>query len=390
MNFSNVKNFMNRLTSWRIPGNTIRIYKDGKEVLNYSSGYENVAAGRKMRGTELFNIHSCSKPITMIAALQLYEQGHFLMDEPLHYFIPEFKTMYVKCGNGVKKAENDITLMHLFTMTSGLDYSVDPAVMKRLERETGGKMDTLSVVRAFSEKPLCCEPGERWVYGLSHDIIAAVVEIISGMKFRDYVAENIFKPLGMNDSFYHNEDVRDRLATPYIYINSDEVVDTVKMQMTAGGRYETGRVTECENDLPLVFGPEYDSGGGGVTCTADDYVKFAACLANFGIGHNGERIISKNSVKLMKTNHLTPKQAEGCTWADLKGYGYGLGVRTLVDRARAGALSNIEEFGWSGAAGATAIIDTDINLAVFYCHHMLNPMEDYYMPRLRNTIYSCL
>ncbi len=381
---------MDRLTSWRIPGNTIRIYKDGKEVLNYSSGYENIAAGRRLRGTEMFNIHSCSKPITVIAALQLYERGHFLMDEPLHYFIPEFKTMYVKCGDGVKKAEADITLRHLFTMTSGLDYSTDPVVMDRLRAETEGRMDTLSVVKAFAEKTLNFNPGERWVYGLSHDILAAVVEVISGMKFRDYVAENIFKPLEMNSSVYHIEGVRDRVATDYIYINSDKVVDTVKMQMTAGGRYESGTVRECENGLPLVFGPEYDSGGGGVCCTADDYAKFAACLANLGMGLNGERIISQSSVKLMKTNHLTPEQAVGYTWSDLKGYGYGLGVRTLMDKAAAGSLGNIEEFGWSGAAGATAIIDTALNLAVFYCHHMLNPMEDYYMPRLRNTVYSCL
>ncbi len=389
MDFTNVKNFMDALTSWRIPGNTIRIYKDGKCVLNYSSGYENIAEGKKMQGDEIFNIHSVSKPITVAAALQLYERGKFLLDEPLYYYIPEFREMYVKCENGVRKCEKHITIRHLFTMTSGFDYSRDEAIMSRVRKETNGRMDTLAVVKSFAERPLCFEPGEKWGYGLSHDILAAVVEVISGKKFRDYVKENIFLPLGMDNSYYHNENLGDRLATQYIYINSEER-DIVKLQMSGGGRYETGRVEEYTNDLELVFGSEYDSGGGGVSCTADDYGLFAAAMANNGLGTNGERILSRGSVELMKTNQLTPEQAKTYTWRDLVGYGYGLGVRTMIDRARAGSLGNYGEFGWSGSAGATAIFDTEINLGVFYCHHMVNPMEDYYMPRLRNTIYSCL
>ena len=138
------------------------------------------------------------------------------------------------------------------------------------------------------------------------------------------------------------------------------------------------------------LGDEYDSGGAGVTASVSEFSKFVAALANKGMGLTKERILSSGTVDLMRQNQLTEKQKRTFDWAFLAGYGYGLGVRTMIDKAQSGSLGNPLEFGWSGAAGSSAIIDTEIGLAAFYSHHMLNAQEAYYQPRLRNVIYSCL
>jgi hypothetical protein len=126
MNFQAMRDLMDRLTAWRIPGNAAKIYLDGEEVFSYASGYANLETGEKMTPEHMINIYSCSKPATVTAALQLYEKGLFLLDDPLYEFIPEFREMTVKCPDGgVRKAEKPITLRHLFTMTSGFNYRND-------------------------------------------------------------------------------------------------------------------------------------------------------------------------------------------------------------------------------------------------------------------------
>ena len=125
MDFKNLKNFMDSLTDWIIPGNSAVVYKDGQKVFEYSSGYSDLENKIKMTGEENINIYSCSKVATVTAALQLYEQGKFLLSDPLYEYIPEFKEMYVKSGERIEKAKNPITLRNLFTMTAGLTYNMD-------------------------------------------------------------------------------------------------------------------------------------------------------------------------------------------------------------------------------------------------------------------------
>ncbi|MBQ6528440.1 MAG: serine hydrolase, partial [Clostridia bacterium] len=134
----------------------------------------------------------------------------------------------------------------------------------------------------------------------------------------------------------------------------------------------------------------YDSGGGGVITTVQDYAKLANALSMGGLGATGEWILSPATVRLMQRNQLTPEQKKDFTWPQLLGYGYGLGVRTVTDKALAGFPGKNTEFGWGGAAGATILSDTDEELGYFYAHHMLNPQEAYYQPRLCNVVYSCL
>lgn len=384
MNFEYMKNFMDSLTEWIIPGNSVVIYKDGKKVFEYSSGYSDLEKKIKKTGEEQLYIYSCSKVATVTAALQLYEQGKFLLSDPLYEYLPEFKKMYVKDGDRIKAAENPITIRDLFTMTAGLSYATNTPAFEKARKLTDGKMDTRTVIKCLAEEPLLFEPGARWNYSLCHDALAVLAEVVSGMRFSEYMKKNIFEPLDMNNSYYHAPN--DVIISPqYIY----EIQDTKNIVELQQKEHTTGVVKRAYGN-ELVFGENYDSGGAGIITTVDDYAKFAAALANSGTGLNNNRILSSATVKLMKTNQLNEAQRKTMNWRRLRGYGYGLGVRTLIDKAESGSNSSIGEIGWGGAAGATIIADTEEKVALFYAHHMLNPQEEYYQPRLRNVLYSCL
>lgn len=390
MNFDYLKNYMDYLTSWRIPGNSICIYCGNKEVFRYSSGYSDVENGIKTNGNELLNIYSCSKVATVTAALQLYEQGKFLLNDPLCEYIPEFKEMNVAdSGGSIRKADNPITVKNLFTMTAGFDYDIKCKAIEKAKAETDGRMNTLHVIKNLAKENLLFEPGTRWNYSLCHDILAGLVEVVSGQKFGSYVKDNVFAPLGIDNIYYHRtEEVKSRIANQYWYKTDDGETDFVKAQMRT--KNAEGHWENIGKDVVYEFGPEYDSGGAGITVSVPDYAKFASALANFGIAPNGERILSKATVELMKMNHLDSTVLPYLNWSQLAGYGYGLGVRTMIDKPKGGSNGSVGEFGWGGAAGGTILIDTDYNMAYFYSHHMLNPHEEYYQPRLRNVVYSCI
>ena len=384
MNFEYMKNFMDSLTEWIVLGNSVVIYKDGKKVFEYSSGYSDLEKKIKKTGEEQLYIYSCSKVATVTAALQLYEQGKFLLSDPLYEYLPEFKKMYVKDGDRIKAAENPITIRDLFTMTAGLSYATNTPAFEKARKLTDGKMDTRTVIKCLAEEPLLFEPGARWNYSLCHDVLAVLAEVVSGMRFSEYMKKYIFEPLDMNNSYYHTPN--DVIISPqYIY----EIQDTKNIVELQQKEHTIGVVKRAYGN-ELVFGENYDSGGAGIITTVDDYAKFAAALANSGTGLNNNRILSSATVKLMKTNQLNEAQRKTMNWRRLRGYGYGLGVRTLIDKAESGSNSSIGEIGWGGAAGATIIADTEEKVALFYAHHMLNPQEEYYQPRLRNVLYSCL
>ena len=386
MDFTALKNFLDALTSWRIPGNGVKVCLEGKEVFSYTSGYANVEKQIPMTLDHFVNIYSCSKVATVTAALQLYEQGKFLLDDPLYAFIPEFKEMYISDEKGLRKAEKPITLRQLFTMTSGLTYNKDTQAFQKARELTEGKMDTLTVIRCLASDPLAFEPGERWKYSLSHDVLAAVVEVISGKRFSQYVQENVFAPLDIK-AVYHNESVQDKMAMQYEYINGK--AESHIAQQAGEGSQTDGYYKPVGLQQTSETGPAYDSGGGGITTTISDYSKLCVALANGGVGATGEKILSSGTIDLLRTNQLNEDQLKNFNWPQLRGYGYGLGVRTLIDKA-AGSTGNLGEFGWGGAAGATVLVDPKLKLSVFYAHHMLNPQEDYYQPRLRNVVYGCI
>lgn len=383
MNFEYMKDFMQSLTDWIIPGNSIVVYKDNKKVFEYSTGYSDLENKIEMTSEEQLYIYSCSKLATVTAALQLYERGKFLLTDSVSEYLSEFSDMRLKNGD---KAKNPITVQDLFTMTAGLSYDTETPAFGKARELTNGKMNTRTVIRCLAEEPLLFESGSRWNYSLCHDVLAVLVEVVSGVRFSEYVKKNIFDALDMTNSYYHApKNVTEKMAAQYIY--ETDITDIVKLQQT---KNRNGTVKRTNGKNHLVFGEEYDSGGAGIITTVSDYALLTAALANQGLGINNNRILSPATVELLKTNQLNHEQLKSMNWQQLKGYGYGLGVRTMIDKAAGGSNGTLGEFGWGGAAGATALADTENKLAMFYAHHMLNPQEEYYQPRLRNILYSCI
>lgn len=391
MEFTNLKLFMDHMAAERTPGNAIEVYLKGKKVFEYHTGYCDLENKIPLNGEEMYNIYSCSKVTTVTAGTQLLERGKILLSDPLYDYIPEFKEMYVKTPEGdLKKAEKPIKVGDLFSMTAGFSYNLKSEGFKKAAEVTGGKMDTVETIRCVAADPLCFEPGTHWQYSICHDVLAALISVVSGQKFRDYVKENIFEPLDMTESVYHHTpETLKRTAQQYSFVAAgNENMDIVEAQKH--GNSKEGYFKNVGKGVSHILGEEYDSGGAGIITTVSDYAKLMAALAGFGLGLTGERILSPYSVNLMRTNRLSEEVLKDFDWRHLAGCGYGLGVRTHINPAKSGVISSLGEFGWGGAAGATAIIDPEIGLGVFYAQHTLNPREEYYQPRLRNVVYSCL
>ena len=393
MNFNLLKNLLDNFVSdGYAPGNSVLVYLKGKKVFDYSCGYSDVQNQIPMTGREYVFLYSCSKIATVTAALQLLEQGRFLLDDPLYEYIPEYREMCIKYKDGnIVPAQKHITIKNLFNMTAGFSYNTELDYIKKANTLTKGKMTTGTVIKCLAEEPLLFEPGERFSYSMCHDVLAYLVEVISGKKFSNYVKENIFDSLGMESCTYHlTPDIKKNMAVQYRFVSNDSNDETDIVKAQSGCDAKDGYFVDVGPTNSLIFGDEYDSGGAGIISRPQDYTKLASALSNFGTAYNGERILSPQTVELMRTNTLDENQIKSFSWKSLLGYGYGLGVRTMVDRAKGGSLSNIGEFGWGGAAGSSVHIDPKIGLAALYTKHTLSPREGYYMPRLRNCIYACL
>ena len=392
MDFQYLKNFLDMMAKERTPGNAVEVHIGNKCVFKYAAGYSDLETKTKLTGDEYFNIFSCSKITTMTAVLQLLEKSKILVTDPLYDYIPEYKTMYVKDEDGtIREAKNPITIGNLITMTAGFGYNFKTDAAEKARMLTDGKMNTDVFARCMAQEPLLYDPGEKWRYSLAHDILAGLITIIEGKPFRQYVKENIFEPLGMDKAVYHaTDEIKEKMASQYKFVPTGQEgeIDIVAAQQY--GKSNDGTFVNIGKGCAHVLGDEFDSGGAGITTTVSDYIKLLEALANFGVGANGERILTSNAVELMRTNALTEKQLEYFNWVQAAGCGYGYGVRTLMNPARAGVIGNIGEIGWGGAAGATALVDSSLNLSAFYVQHCHNPREGFYQPRLRNAIYTSL
>ena len=372
---------------------SLKFYLDlgGKEVFRYATGVRDLRTKEPLTGKEHFNIYSCSKPMTVVAALTLLEKGAFLLSDPLSDYIPEYKTMYIKDANGeMRKAQNPITVGNLFDMTAGFHYNIECPSIQKAYKETDGEMDTAQVVRRFAEEPLMYEPGTSWGYSFAHDVLAGLVSVLTDMPFSAYVKKTVLDPLEMGDTVYHlTPEIRENLATQYWFVpyEGEAETDAVKGQMSLA---EDGYFKEIGTEVPFVFGPKYDSGGAGIITTVEDYGKFAAALSLGGRGINGARILAPQTVELMHQNRLSDAQRSKLFQPHLAPYGYGLGVRTLMEPQKDGALSPIGEFGWGGAAGASLYADTKTETGIFFVQHTRNPREPWYQPRIRNVCYAAL
>lgn len=374
LDFAPLGAFLDSLIDRGIPGVDAIVMRGHEALYRHQAGWKNREAGEKMRGDELYFMYSCSKPVTVTAAVQQLAKGRFLLNDPLYEYLPEYRDMLVKDADGnLLKAKKPILVKHLFSMTAGFNYDLNSPSLTAMKAETQGRCPTREVARAIAKEPLSFEPGAHWQYSLCHDVLAALVEVVSGERFADYVKAHIFDPLGMTRSAFHmTPGTESQFAAQYRYSDEKRVAEPIPL----------GAVH--------ILGPEHDSGGAGIISCVDDYAKFVDAMACGGVGATGERILSRAAIDLMRENQLGETQLRDFNWSQLAGYGYGLGVRTVIDRAAGGVMSPVGEFGWGGAAGAYVMIDPANRLSVFYAQHMLNNMEPYVHPRIRNIVYGII
>ncbi len=391
MDFTKLKQYMDYLTTEvKVPGVDCIVYKNHEEIFRYFAGFSDIENNIPVNGNELYLIFSMTKMLTCTCALQLLEKGKFKLDDNLSRYMPEFENLKVEktfgasskgsdittgasmgetiVSKGEDYAKTPVTIRHLFTMSAGFNYDLNAEYIKNTIAE--GKTSTRQLAGCLCNTVLGFEPGTHFQYSLCHDILGALVEIWSDQKLGDYMYENIFKPLGMNNTFFGVDKNRtDDYAARYIY---DADGNPQRLPL------------ECLFNLS----EEYQSGGAGLTSCTEDYALFLDALASGGVGKSGAKILSEDTVKLMGTNQLDKVRYEDFQ-ALRPGYGYGLGVRTHVEPGASGSLSPVGEFGWDGAAGAFSMVDTKNKLSLTYFQHVHNwPLK--IQTEMRNALYECV
>lgn len=379
MNFQYLTKYIDNLYDLEgIPSRDIVVYLKGKEVYRHSAGWRNVEKGEPIRRDDLYFMYSASKLLTVTATMQLLERGKILLRDPVAQYLPEFADIKVKqvddrLGTTLVKPNRTLRIWHLLTMTSGLPYNMKAPEILACMEEHNGAPSTADIIKAFAARPLNFHPGDHWMYGFSHDVLARLVEVVAGESFGAFVQKNIFDPIGMKNSYYHlTDDLVPRMAMQY------------KFDAAQNKAVEYGLRNEH------IFGPKFESGGAGCISCVDDYILFAETLTHKGVAPNGNRILSERAIDLMRSDCLDEKTRPDFNWDAFRGYGYGFGVRTFVSPAKGGSLTSLGDFGWGGAAGAYVHADPERELSIVYIQHMLNSKEPIVHPRLRNLVYAAL
>ena len=374
MRFEKLSAYLDSLIDENIvPGCDLAVYQDHRPLFRRQAGFSDDDRTRPVRGDEVYWLFSCTKVVTTCAAMQLIEKGLLHPDDPVSDYLPAFASLTVREGDSIRPARRVMTVRHLMSMQSGLDYNLEkPAVLRRI-RERNGLVSTRELVDAMAEEPLCFDPGEHFLYSLSHDVLAAVVEAVSGQRFSDYLKDHVFGPLHIGGfSFVLTDELRSRLSALYLHTENGLRLcppDSNNYQLT----------------------PAYESGGAGLIADVQDYITFADALSCGGVGKDGNRILSPEMIQLWSANQLTPLSRQDFdAWKRL-GYSYALGVRTRVDLSLGGPGS-VGEFGWDGAAGAWTMIDPHLHLSAFFAMHVrgFGYSYDVIHPTLRRLIYEGL
>ncbi len=335
----------------KLAGVVTMVARRGKLVHFEAVGQRGVKDKRPLRKDDLFRIYSMTKPITAVAALQLYEQGKFQLDDPIAKFVPELSELEVLTADGERvPAESPITMHQLLTHTAGFSYGFDPQdPVDQLYRAAAAEKvaDLDAYVAALAKLPLKHQPGTTWHYSVAVDVTGAIVERLSGEPFDEYLENHIFKPLGMTDTFFSVPDAKlDRFLPNHGWDPKSQALVTLGEDAIANFRNVT------------LF-----SGGGGLVSTAMDYMRFAEMLRNGGSYH-GKRLLSSKTVEYMTRNHLPATvtatgTGERPTVSDrsLDGFGFGLGVGVITDPTATAVMGSEGEYFWGGAAGTVFWID---------------------------------
>lgn len=370
------KELDNYLDTLPVPSADLTVWLDHKEIYRHTSGHFDKEKTTPITGEEHYFLYSASKITTCTAALMLYERGLIGIDDPVSKYLPEYADLTVEENGSIRPAKTTLTIRHLFTMTGGLDYVLERDEIKEAIAIGGGDASTREIVRAIAKKPLLFDPGTHFNYSLCHDVLAAVIEVASGMSFGEFLRKNIWEPLGMKET---------TVKRP-----SSELLTKIPDQYTA----VDGTIKNMDKSCCYQLSDSYESGGAGIISTPNDYILFIDALASGGVSKNGVHILKKESIDLMRTPQLSETALEDFkeNCSNKPGYSYAFGVRTHIDKEASRLKSPIGEFGWDGAAGAYVLIDVEKKLSILYFQHVIRHSYAYDVihPTIANAVYDYL
>jgi CubicO group peptidase (beta-lactamase class C family) len=363
----------------RIAGAVGMVARKGRLVYADQWGMRDVAAGDALEADDIFRIFSMSKPITSVAVMMLFEEGHFMLTDPVGRYLPELGSVEVAVlGEGAassddiptERAQRPITIQDLLRHTSGLTYGVfsNTAVDQAYRAQGALSVPTIEeMVAVLGGIPLMYQPGERWNYSLSTDVLGRLVEVVSGQPFDVFLRERIFEPLGMEDTGFSVPALdRHRLSRPYGHTGPTRSL-------------ALGDTTGYDESVTRF------SGGGGLVGTAADYLRFAQMLLNGG-ELEGVRILSPTSIELMTLDHLADRPSG---WLS-PGWGFGLGFAVRKEAGLDGMPGSVGEYYWFGVAGTSFWVDpVEELIGVFMIQ--INPSRDLaFRNQFKNLVYQAV
>lgn len=371
----------------KIAGCPVLVARHGAVAYHRTLGLMDIERNRPMRDDTIFRIYSMTKPITSVALMMLYERGHFQINDPVSKFIPSWKDqrVYVS-GEGesmeTREPERPMSMRHILSHTSGLSYGATKHPVDRLYggmQVIRGRGETLaSLAERLAHVPLRFTPGDKWMYGYSTDICAYLVEVIAGVPFDRFLREQIVEPLGMRDTEFHVEEgKRDRFAANYMR-KPDKTLGLIDDPMAS----------------TYAQPPSFVSGGGGLTSTIADYLRFCEMLRRGG-ELDGARIIGERTLRLMRQNHLKDGRdlttmATGA-WSETayEGVGFGLGFATTVDSVAAGTPGQ-GDFYWGGAASTIFWVDPHEDLVAIFMTQLMPSTTFNFRGQLKSIVYAAI
>lgn len=385
--FDKLNAYLNNLQStYSIPECGCIITQNHKILYSHMFGFSDASGNIPASENDLFFLYSATKIVTMTAIMQLIEKGKISLYDELEKYLPEYSIVKVcdyfefpekppviwpGSDTPCHYAKSKIRIIDLMTMTSGLSYDINSEPITQLKKASKNKASTRRMISAIAQMPLIYEPGTRWLYGLSHDVLGAIVEVVTGEQYSSYLKKHIFDPLNIQDLHFHITDAfRSRLASQY------------SMDRT------TRTIIPIDLKNPFQLTEQYESGGAGLIGSLHAYSKILEALANGGTGKNGEVILKEKTVQMFCTSYLTGKMIQDFSKAGKKGYSYGFGVRVLQNPEH--AKSPIGEFGWDGAGGAYALVDIKNKISIFYVQHVVSCRDAYDIihPAIRDLVYE--
>lgn len=365
-------------------GASCLILDNGKEAYYGEKGFIDIKNNKPVKRDSIFRLYSMSKPLTAAAAMLLVEDGLLDMNQPVGDYIPSFKNQTVADGYNRLSVNRPMKVKDLLNMTSGLSYcgilnttehmasELTDEAIKRIG--TDNEMSTYEFANRLGEFPLIFSPGERFNYSYSADVLGAVIEVVSKMKFSEFLQKRLFEPLGMKDTgFYVPADKQDRLTK--VYENTPEGLK----------EYNYNHLII---NLKMDHAPAFESGGAGLVSTLDDYSHFAMMLLNNGV-YEGKRVMMPGTVKYF-TEGGTEDGPKECLkgWDGMNGFEYANLMRVMKDPSKAVTISSMGEYGWDGWLGPYFINDPTHKVTILFMLQLTNAGTTTYTRRIRNVVYS--